>query len=125
MAKRLRILGMSSYAQYLASPLWERRKMAFYREWSRRPQCFICRKRSDLQLHHKTYHRLGAELHDDLVILCGGCHLEVHKQVKAKACRLEGAHVYVKALRGAGIVKARPTRVIRAKRRRRRRGRLS
>lgn len=122
MAKRLKLLGMRTYSDYLASPLWARNKERWYREHGKRPQCFICRKRSSLHLHHCTYERLGAEQHDDMVILCAGCHLEVHKQVKAGACRLLTAHSYVKALRGAGIVKARPTRIIRAKRRRR--GRL-
>lgn len=124
MARRLKLLGMRTYDEYLASALWEANKIAFYNSRGTRPQCFICRKRSGLQLHHCNYAHLGAERPEDLVVLCGGCHLEVHRQVKARACRLLTAHTYVKALRGAGLGGAAPTRVVRAKRRRRPRGRL-
>jgi hypothetical protein len=121
MARRLKLLGMKTYNDYLSSDLWRRNKQSFYTQWGRRPQCFICRKRSDLHLHHCTYERLGCEDAADLVILCKACHFEVHRQVKAGACRLKSAHVYVKSLRSAGhnTSSARPTRIVRAKKRRR------
>lgn len=116
MRRRLKLLGFATYDDYLASPLWAANKERWYRQHTKRPQCHVCAKRSKLHLHHCTYERLGAEAAGDLVILCAGCHMKVHAFVKAGECKLLTAHTYLKSLRGAGIVKAKPTRVVRAKR---------
>jgi hypothetical protein len=42
-------------------------------------ECGACPSRVALQLHHKTYKRLGAELVEDLEWLCNKCHKEAHK----------------------------------------------
>lgn len=41
-------------------------------------RCELCRATSRLQVHHNTYERVGAELPDDLVVLCNACHARHH-----------------------------------------------
>lgn len=41
-------------------------------------QCERCHVGRDLQVHHLTYDRLGAEQDDDLEVVCRGCHLGLH-----------------------------------------------
>ena len=72
----LRRLGFSSYDAYLKGDHWRERKAAY--RASDRPQRCICGEYEGLQLHHITYERLGAELLDDLRLLCAGCHTTVH-----------------------------------------------
>lgn len=63
------------YAAYLASDRWAVTRLgALHRAgWRCR-----CGSRSCLQVHHLTYARVGAELPDDLVVLCRNCHQRVH-----------------------------------------------
>lgn len=37
-----------------------------------------------LQVHHKTYIRQGAELPEDVEVICGRCHMEHHGLIKPK-----------------------------------------
>jgi len=60
------------YLAYIRSPEWrKRREVALFRASYR---CSICGKRRGLQVHHKTYERLGSEALDDLQVVCRGCH---------------------------------------------------
>ena len=65
------------YRVYLNSPTWRRtRNDALKRaKWT----CERCGSKRDLNVHHKTYVRLGAELSSDLEVLCFGCHNEHHR----------------------------------------------
>ncbi len=48
---------------------------------------FRCSNKRRLQVHHLTYERLGAELPEDVVVLCGRCHAITHlRQVKCVRC---------------------------------------
>lgn len=69
-------LGYKNYAEYLRSAHWASVKRAF-RE-SDMAQACICGEEENLDLHHKTYERIGAEVLTDLVLLCRGCHEAVH-----------------------------------------------
>jgi hypothetical protein len=40
-----------------------------------------CNNTHRLQVHHRTYERLGQEREDDLQVLCERCHLLAHVQV--------------------------------------------
>jgi len=61
-----------SYEEYLQTPEWkERRKKALSYAKHR---CQVCNSREDLNVHHRTYERLGEELPSDLTVLCHGCH---------------------------------------------------
>jgi 5-methylcytosine-specific restriction endonuclease McrA len=42
-------------------------------------KCEKCGAEFPLQVHHKTYARLGKEGPDDLIVLCESCHEEEHK----------------------------------------------
>jgi 5-methylcytosine-specific restriction endonuclease McrA len=64
------------YQQYLKSPRWRKkaataRKRAGYR-------CQLCNKQKPLEVHHRTYERLGYELPSDLIALCAACHKRHH-----------------------------------------------
>lgn len=72
---RLRRLGYANYAAYLRSPHWVRFRASF--RAADIPQTCICGD-DDVQLHHLTYERVGAELLSDVVPLCATCHSLVH-----------------------------------------------
>ena len=80
LASQLRALGFDSYWSYLQSPHW--RSVAKRHHESDLPQSCICGADRSLQLHHKTYERLGAEALGDLILLCRGCHQDVHYYVR-------------------------------------------
>ena len=65
---------------------------------TRGDQCESCHKRLPLELHHKTYERLGRELAADLVLLCSECH-KVADVVRARRGRIRSAQ----ALYDAGL----------------------
>lgn len=64
------------YAQYLLSDAWRRVRNHKLREvkWT----CEKCGSKRNLQVHHTTYERLGAEWSTDLKVLCEGCHEGEH-----------------------------------------------
>jgi 5-methylcytosine-specific restriction endonuclease McrA len=52
-------------------------------------KCVLCKKQTELEVHHLTYYAdggsiLGKEMQhlDKLVLLCSGCHQEVHEDLK-------------------------------------------
>jgi len=61
------------YAEYLKSRHWQRqRKEALERAGHR---CQVCNvDELPLEVHHRTYERLGREVPDDLFVLCEVCH---------------------------------------------------
>jgi 5-methylcytosine-specific restriction endonuclease McrA len=71
-------LDPALYRAVLASPRWRALRTRLRRE--RGDQCERCRKtwapgcRTSLQLHHKTYERLGHERDSDVELLCEPCH---------------------------------------------------
>lgn len=66
-----------AYQRYIHSKKWERRREAYFDAFER--ACHICGATTKVQLHHKTYERMGAELDSDLVPLCSMHHRELHK----------------------------------------------
>lgn len=73
----------SPHSDYLESPEWiairdERLKQDNY-------QCVMCGTGKNLEVHHLTYERLGAEKLEDLRTFCRECHKKVHdKDLKEK-----------------------------------------
>ena len=98
---RLKKLGYGRYAHYLTSPHWQKLKKAFWKANKR--ACATCGHEKGLNIHHKTYVRLGCERLTDLVALCAVCHRdthEVHKQrVQQGICNLGRAHLELRARR--------------------------
>jgi len=70
-----------SYNEYLCSIYWKTIKR--YLLYIHR-QCYICKKRSRLTVHHKTYNHFGYEIFhlEDLQVLCWFCHINERKKSK-------------------------------------------
>lgn len=68
------------YREYLRSPEWEIR-----RKWIKAlagNKCERCGATIGLEVHHRTYERLGHELPDDLEVLCRRHHKEADEERK-------------------------------------------
>jgi hypothetical protein len=72
-ARRLRELQEMPYPRYLRTPEWQRtRADALLRAGN---CCSLdVTHTGDLEVHHRTYERLGSEQPGDLVVLCHACH---------------------------------------------------
>lgn len=70
-----------SYHDYLQTDHWkETRRQALRRA---KFSCQVCNARDTLlNVHHRTYERLGMEHRADLIVLCEGCHALFHKNGK-------------------------------------------
>lgn len=65
----------SRYAEYLASDSWKEKRKKWMTAWGHR--CSICNtheNESILDVHHRTYARVGMEFFYDCVVLCRHCH---------------------------------------------------
>jgi len=66
------------YKEYLHTPYWKHRREARLRAAGHR--CQLCNSGSvSLNVHHRTYERLGEELDGDLIVLCRTCHSTFHE----------------------------------------------
>jgi hypothetical protein len=82
---RLRELGFSSYQDYLRSDHWRELRVRYFR--SKLPKrneeglalCQFCDQTSGLNLHHKTYGRLGNERLMDVMLVCRDHHGVIHQ----------------------------------------------
>lgn len=83
------------YLAYLNSPAWRRTRTRALQDAHYR--CHQCGARRDLQVHHRTYERLGAESPEDLEVLCANCHEGAH--VRQMAHPPDG--IYLKLARQA------------------------
>lgn len=90
--------GMN-YSEYLQSERWQatrRRMMASKKVY----RCYVCRSTERLDLHHKTYKRIGRERLADLVWLCRACHQEAHARLKRQPRHSKAAlHCIAKRMR--------------------------
>lgn len=64
------------YAAYLRTEHWMIVREAALTRAMRR--CQLCNSDRSLEVHHRTYERLGAERADDLTVLCSSCHELFH-----------------------------------------------
>lgn len=78
--------GFTDYQEYLKSAHWRAFKATHLRVRSNR-LCFVCWKKP-VEIHHRTYRRLGSELPEDVVSLCGGCHERLHKEGESSSLSL-------------------------------------
>ena len=66
----------TNYKSYINSNQWkEVRHRILNRDGLK---CFVCENTHDLQVHHRTYDRLGIEDDEDLITLCKNCHSKLH-----------------------------------------------
>lgn len=64
------------YRAYLDSDHWkQKRSIALHQAGNR---CQVCNEGGQLDVHHRTYERLGDELPQDLIVLCRNCHQLFH-----------------------------------------------
>ena len=63
---------MVNYHDYLLSPEWQARKVQALEAAGHR--CQVCNSLDMLEVHHRTYERIGREEPGDLTVLCAICH---------------------------------------------------
>ena len=73
---------VNNYSDYLKTEHWHKKKQSFKVTVVR--ECLICRKRTDLHVHHISYKNIGREKNGDLCLLCKDCHFGAHRQGKDK-----------------------------------------
>lgn len=88
-AERLAELRTMPYQQYLRTPEWRRtRAAALLRAGN---ACLLDVTHTDgLEVYHRTYERLGAELVTDILVLCHDCR-ELHHKENGRARRERSA----------------------------------
>jgi 5-methylcytosine-specific restriction endonuclease McrA len=50
-------------------------------------QCALCPTTSPLDVHHRSYQRLGFEAPEDLIVLCRECHDRHHQRLRLAGVR--------------------------------------
>jgi hypothetical protein len=73
-----RVQFTGRYADYLGSEYWResRRRVSALERAEHR--CAVCNAAGQLDVHHRTYERLGYESSSDLIALCRRCHRRHH-----------------------------------------------
>jgi hypothetical protein len=74
----LRANGIS-YSEYLKTPHWKDVRKRYWNCKLHRRTCYACGSNDNLQVHHKSYRRIGNEHLNDLCLLCDNCHRETHR----------------------------------------------
>jgi hypothetical protein len=77
------------YESYIRSAKWRNMRTDMLR--LRGNRCERCGDQYSLQLHHKTYERLGRELIADLEVLCTKCH-EIADRERAEQGAIRSAN---------------------------------
>jgi len=72
-------LQRMSYREYLRTPEWRVTRVAALERAGHCCSLDITHA-DDLEVHHRTYERLGCELASDLTVLCHACHALHHKR---------------------------------------------
>lgn len=72
-----------SYKNYLQGIHWQSVRKRF-RNSKLSKCCYICGTIKNLNLHHKTYKRIGKEKLNDLIYLCQTHHYQTHNLLKLK-----------------------------------------
>jgi hypothetical protein len=84
-APRLAELRAMPYREYLRTPEWRRTRAAALLRAGGRCSLDVTHG-EELDVHHRTYERLGTELAADLVVLCRPCH-ELHHRTHGRPRR--------------------------------------
>lgn len=73
------------YPEYMQTAHWQRvRALALE---SAGAACELCAGKVRLEVHHRTYERLGFERPDDVIALCHECHRDHHRALVLRAIR--------------------------------------
>ena len=73
------VFNVIEYPSYLVSEEWAERRAIMLNRADY--HCQLCNSRESLQVHHKTYKRIGRERISDLLVLCSDCHAVQHGRV--------------------------------------------
>lgn len=85
------------YAEHIKSAQWRNtRKDILRMRGSACERCGRAGSARDLDVHHKTYERLGRERASDLEVLCRPCHREADR-IRADAARQRSERAYYDA----------------------------
>ncbi len=69
----------ASYNEYILSAAWKSKRVQAFKYYGKK--CQQCgAKNVPLQVHHRTYDRLGNEKMYDLEVLCVKCHHDRHPE---------------------------------------------
>ena len=80
---RLQELKAMDYTDFLKTPEWDNTRKKTLRRAGYK--CQLCNKdKTTLNVHHKTYERIGEELPGDLIVLCKGCHAKFHDKLEVR-----------------------------------------
>jgi hypothetical protein len=69
------------YSEYINSPEWREKRRRYFASKRLPKTCLVCGS-AEVQLHHRTYRRLGHEHLQDLVPLCQLCHSAGHDLIR-------------------------------------------
>lgn len=101
----LAALGFPSYEHYLCSEHWNEFRSSYLKSGSP-TRCKVCGCKR-VQLHHKTYIRLGKEQFSDVEPLCREHHSAVHRWLKSSGkIFVEFTHEAIASLRGDANTKS-------------------
>lgn len=65
------------YEEYIKSPGWK--ELADHLKKEAGNRCQVCNNGGRLNVHHRSYNRLGKDGEiDDLIVLCESCHRKFH-----------------------------------------------
>jgi len=71
--------GYDTYKDYLESDHWEEVRAEALKRYDGR--CALDASHANaVHVHHRTYDRLGAELSEDVIVLCSACHAKHHEK---------------------------------------------
>ncbi|WP_354005557.1 HNH endonuclease [Paenibacillus polymyxa] len=73
----------TTYKDYLGGRHWQNVRKRFA-ESKFKNECNVCKSKNKLNLHHKSYKRVGKERLNDLVYLCESCHNKAHELLKGE-----------------------------------------
>lgn len=73
------------YREYISSDAWKRSPARLAELQDSGHRCRLCNTGAQLEVHHRTYERLGREIAGDLTTLCAPCHRGVTTMLKERA----------------------------------------
>ncbi len=78
---------MKFYDRYMRSARWRFSAARLAELKAARRRCRICNdpgRRARLEVHHRTYRRLGREAASDLLCVCGDCHRAITDHLRRR-----------------------------------------
>lgn len=87
------------YSAYIQSEAWQQVRARFFKSKLWKGCCFGCGRNVPVDLHHRTYRRLGCERLSDLIPLCRECHKLTHEIFEASDDKSKGLYRVHKKLK--------------------------